>query len=66
MDDAKEVWKDPSWWCSVVSAYPHAKKREFLYVCMNLKALPHCMAMLNLKKRKLNPAPKKKKIILRS
>ena len=37
MDEARGVCKDRSRWCSVVSAYPHGKKktREFMYVCIN-------------------------------
>ena len=45
VDEAKGVCKDRSWWRSVVSAYPHGKKREFMYICMCTKA--HYIAFTN-------------------
>ena len=39
VDEAKRVCKDRSRWRSVVSAYSHGKRREFMYVmyvCNNI------------------------------
>ena len=36
VDEAKGVSKDLSRWRSAVSAYPHGKRREFIYVCTNI------------------------------
>ena len=33
VDEARRVCKDRSRWRSVVSAYSHGKRREFMYVC---------------------------------
>ena len=33
VDEAKRVCKDRSRWSSVISAYSHGKRREFMYVC---------------------------------
>ena len=39
MNEAKGVCKERSRWRSVVSAYPHGKRREFMYVCMILTTI---------------------------